>query len=109
MKFTIFTTLILFSIIVFAGTLQEARSVAAIYLRVDNVSLESESENSYFLVTELEYEKDDFTGNFPCFRGVVVNKKTNKIIDPLSDEKIQTSFDYSDTSYNDLVVINCAD
>jgi len=82
---------------------------AAQYLNVEFVILEKESRKSYFYITEIEYAPDDVEEEYPCFRGVVVSKKTGTVVDPSTDEGIITSFPYSDTFYDGFVVINCAD
>lgn len=92
-----------------AAEINLAEKVALSILGVNSVVLEDESENSYFFVTEIEYEADDIDEDYPCIRGVLIDKVDNQPLDPRSDPMIQVEFDYSLTVIDGFVVKNCAD
>lgn len=86
-----------------ATTIGEAEKTASGYLKAE-VRLDQQSPWSYFFITGLEGDDE-----FPCIRGVVVNKQSGKIVAPNSDAEIKIDFSYSDTRIEDLTVVNCAD
>ncbi len=100
---------LLVSTLAFAGPYDEAEKRAKEHLDVEYVKLEKESEKSYFFLTNLEFTDDESADEFPCYRGVVVDKETLQVVDPLLDLEIVISFPYSDTRVDGFIVVNCAD
>ncbi len=105
----IFTYFLFIPIMSGASQLLEAKKIATNFLSVENIYLESQSKRSYFFVTGFEYDVDDVQKEHPCFRGVLVDKKSNSLSKPLSDAEIKIYYRYSDTSIDGFIVKNCAD
>ena len=109
MKRAIVLAMAAFATMAFASNFETAQENAKDYLEVETVTLDDESDKSYFFVTELEFKEDDIAEDYPCFRGVVVNKQSGQVVAPSTDPKIKITYAYSDTDIEGLVVINCAD
>ena len=107
-KLILIISALLMTSLVTANTNKSAISIAKEYLKVDFVVMDSYSKKSYFITTDLEYREDDVDQYEPCIRGIVIDRATNKIVDPTSDSHIKIRFEYSDTLIEGLVVINCA-
>ena len=109
MKIAVILGVSLMASLAFASNYDQALKNAKDFLNVEVVTLEDESQKSYFFVTELEYDEDDLTEDYPCFRGVVVDKASSLVVAPKSDPQIKLTYAYSDTHIQGNVVINCAD
>ena len=107
MRNIFFMSLMVLSTISFAAV-TDAEKTAKEYLGAE-VTLSSETSQSYFFITGLEYKEEDVDQEYPCFRGVVVSKSTNEVAEPSSDDQLEIFFAYSDTYFDGLVVVNCAD
>lgn len=84
----------------------QAEVAAKNILNVEKVILDQENTHFLFYITENLFGDEEF----PCFRGVILDKSTNQSVDPKSPTNIILNFAYSDVFFRENNIVEvCAD